>query len=350
MAVQAAELLDQLNIERRRVDVATADLTVREVVRMVRDGEMNAAPAYQRKFRWKQDDESRLIESLMLGLPVPSVFVAANSDFSLEVVDGLQRVSTLVHFVEPRKADLELIGRDEPLVLVGLEKLQKLEGLSFSAMPKEIQRYFGRLGIRVTTLTDKSDSAVRFQLFERLNRGAVKLSPQEVRTVVYRGPFIDLLKELAEYPMFRQLAKLQELQEEDGTRAEIVLKFFAYLERFDQYDGRVTEFLNEFAQANVDAPQSQIDHWRKIFQASVNAVATAAGTPFLRTGYHSTPLNQLEAVLVGAGRLIESGRSLRQSVPELRTDQDLIDASTKGTNTRPAFRKRTERAEELLVG
>ena len=242
MASAAAQLLEQLSTERRRVDVAVADLTVREVVRMAQDGEMNAAPAYQRKFRWKPSDEARLIESLMLGLPIPSIFVAANDDFSLEVVDGLQRVSTLVHFLEPSGEDLERIGRDGPLVLEGLEKLEKLEGLTFTQLPEEVQRYFGRLGIRVTTLTDKSDPNVRFQLFERLNRGAVALSSQEVRTVVYRGSFINLLKELADGQRYRALVKLQTSQEEDGTRAELVLKFFAYLERFDEYDGRVTEF------------------------------------------------------------------------------------------------------------
>jgi hypothetical protein len=346
----ATDLLGQLSVERRRVDVAVADLTVREVVRRVRDGEMNAAPAYQRKFRWTPSDEGRLIESLMLGLPIPSVFVAANADFSLEVVDGLQRVSTLVHFLEPRDEDLEKIGRESPLVLIGLEKLKKLEGLTFAQLPEEVQRYFGRLGLRVTTLTDKSDKNVRFQLFERLNRGAVALSPQEVRTVVYMGRFVDLLKELAERDEFRALVKLQKSQEEDGTRTELVLKFFAYLEYFDKYDGRVTTFLNEFAEDNANASTAQIARWRELFSASVAAVAKAAGTPFLRDGYHSTPLNQIEAALVAAGRLISAGQPIRDRAPELLSDVDLIQASTKGTNTRPAFMRRTERAEELLAG
>jgi hypothetical protein len=350
MASEANDLLEQLNVERRRVDVAVADLTVREVVRMVRDGELNAAPAYQRKFRWKPQDESRLIESLMLGLPVPSVFVAANEDFSLEVVDGLQRVSTLVHYLEPNQEDLQRIGRSEPLVLSGLEKLEKLEGLSFAKLPPEVQRYFGRLGMRVTTLTDKSDPAVRFQLFERLNRGAVALSPQEIRTVVYRGSFINLIKELAELPRFNELVKLQGPQEEDGTRGELVLKFFAYLLKFEEYDGRVTAFLNDFAEQNADVSQSQIRKWRDLFVGSVEAVADATGTPFLRDNYYSTPLNQIEAVLVGAGRILRRGDAVRQSAPGLANDPALVEASTKGTNTRPSFRRRVLRAEELLAG
>jgi hypothetical protein len=202
MASPVEELMEQLNTERRRVDVAVADLTVREVVRMVQEGELNAAPAYQRKFRWQLEDESRLIESLLLGLPIPSVFVASNADFTLEVVDGLQRVSTLVHFLSPGEEELALVGRDSPLRLEGLDKLNELEALTFDEFPEEAQRYFARLPIRVTTLTDKSDATVRFQLFDRLNRGAVALSPQEVRTVVFRGELIDLIRELAETSTF----------------------------------------------------------------------------------------------------------------------------------------------------
>ena len=343
---KAKNLLEELNKERRRVDVSTADLTVREVVRMVRDGELNAAPVYQRKFRWSEKDESRLIESLLLGLPVPSVFVASNEDFSLEIVDGLQRVSTLVHFLGEDKADLAKIGKSSFLKLQGLEKLGELEGSQFVDLPEEIQRYFARLPLRITTLTDKSDPEIRFQLFERLNRGALALSAQEVRTVVYRGPLIDLIKELAGESKFRDLVKLESRAEEDGTRDELVLKFFAYLDWYDRYDGRVTDFLNEYAEEHRDA--GDIDDRRDLFRRVVAAVSQATGVPFLRKGYHSTPLNQLEAVLVGAGRLLREGKDLSEDAKSLRSDKKLRDASRAGTNTKPSFRRRIKRAEELL--
>lgn len=346
--VETSSLLDQLNAERRRVDVGVADFTVREVVRLVNEGELNAAPAYQRKFRWTLDDESRLIESLLLGLPVPSVFVASNEDFSLEVVDGLQRVSTLVHFLAPSADDLARIGRDSPLALTSVDKLDEVQGLTFEELPAEVQRYFGRLPIRMTTLTDKSDVGVRFQLFERLNRGAIALSPQEVRTVVFRGPFMELIKELADLPRFHELVKLQTAQEDDGTRAELVLKFFAYLDWFEDYDGRVTEFLNDYAREHQEP--TDIDQRRDLFSSAVDVLADAIETPLLRPGYHSTPLNQVEAALVGSGRLLRAGAEIKEDVPEIATDEDLIAASTKGTNTRPSFRRRIERAEELLSG
>lgn len=339
-------LLQELNKERRRVDVSTADLTVREVVRMVADGELNAAPVYQRKFRWSEKDESRLVESLMLGLPVPSVFVASNDDFSLEIVDGLQRVSTLVHFLGEDETALERIGKASSLKLQGLEKLGELEGAQFKDLPEEIQRYFARLPLRITTLTDKSDPEIRFQLFERLNRGALALSAQEVRTVVYRGPLIDLVKDLAADQGFRDLVKLESRAEEDGTREELVLKFFAYLDWYDRYDGRVTDFLNEYAEENRNI--SDVDERRDLFRKVVASVSQAAGAPFLRRGYHSTPLNQLEAVLVAGGRLLRDGKDLKEDAKDLRSDKKLRDASRAGTNTIPSFKRRIGRAEELF--
>lgn len=95
--------LEQLDSERRKVDVDHFDITIRELVRMAESEELKRAPVYQRKFRWNSTRESQLIESLFLGLPVPSIFVATNSDGTWELVDGLQRVSTLMHFVSEDK-------------------------------------------------------------------------------------------------------------------------------------------------------------------------------------------------------------------------------------------------------
>jgi uncharacterized protein with ParB-like and HNH nuclease domain len=87
----------QLEEQRRLVDVDNYTITVRELLTMAEKGELHRAPEYQRKFRWDEEAESRLVESLLLGLPVPNLFFATNTDGSWEVVDGLQRLSTLIH-------------------------------------------------------------------------------------------------------------------------------------------------------------------------------------------------------------------------------------------------------------
>jgi uncharacterized protein with ParB-like and HNH nuclease domain len=100
--------IDQLTEERNKVDVATHDFSVRELVRMMNEDELNVAPAYQRMFRWDIEASSLFIESVFLGLPIPPIFVATNVGFQWEVVDGLQRLSTLAHFLS---ADAEEASR-----------------------------------------------------------------------------------------------------------------------------------------------------------------------------------------------------------------------------------------------
>ena len=131
----AAPLQAQLDAQRRKVDVDHFDITVRELIRMAEDSELHRAPAYQRHFRWDEKTESRLIESLFLGLPVPSLFVATNEDATWEVVDGLQRLSTLLHFGSSDQRVLHEIGKQSQLKLSGLEKVPDFNGFTYEDLP-----------------------------------------------------------------------------------------------------------------------------------------------------------------------------------------------------------------------
>jgi hypothetical protein len=335
----------QLDEQRRRVDVDNFDVTVRELVRMAAEGELDRAPEYQRKFRWTAIDESKLIESLLLGLPVPSLFVATNQNGTWEVVDGLQRLSTIIHFVAEPKVLLKSIEKPEALRLEGLEKCPLLNGLSYEDLPTPIRLAMNKRALRVTALSDKSDLKARFDMFERLNTGGVALTPQEVRACIYRGPFNDLLRELAAEPTFKKLIKLQRTKQDDGTREELVLKMFAYLNARAQFSGAVTQFLNDYMQN--EGPHFDIEEGRELFADVVERVHKAARGPFLRSGYANTPLNQVEAVLVAVAELVKSGATPKKPTWGWLNDSELIEFSTKGTNTPKMLRDRIRRAKEL---
>jgi hypothetical protein len=306
------------------------------------------APTYQRKFRWNEETESRLIESLFLGLPVPSLFVATNPDGTWEVVDGVQRLSTLLHYVAEPGEILKDISKTHALRIEGLDQLAHLNGRTFADLTLPLQLAFHKRSLRVTGLSDKSDPDVRFEMFERLNTGGVALTPQEVRACIYRGQFNDFLRDLADYPAFRGLIKLQKGRQEDGTREEVVLKFFAYLNNRADFDGHVTKFLNDYMKNASTTFDYQAG--RRIFQKASDEVATIVKGPILRTGYHSTPLNQLEAILVGAAENTGSGRKLVKPKKNWLEDAELVKASTKGTNTVAMLAARISRAAELLSG
>ena len=230
-----------------KVDFNTYDLSIKELISMISDGLINIAPEYQRQFRWDEERQSSLIESFFLGIPVPSIFMATNPDGTWELIDGVQRVSTILNFAgnDDERAKINT-KKPSQLKLVGLKKLTLFNSHYFSELPLDLQTKFRLTSLKVTTLSDKSDRAVRFDLFERLNRGGVSLSDQEIRSCVYRGRFNDFLKEQAENPDFKNCVHLSERQETDGTREELVLRFFAYLYDLDNFTHSVKEFLNDY--------------------------------------------------------------------------------------------------------
>jgi len=349
MSTAQPQLLQaELDKQRRQVDVDNYDLTLGEIVRMAEANELIRAPVYQRKFRWTYEDESYLIESLFLGLPVPSVYVASNPDGTWEVVDGLQRISTLIHFMSSSEAALKQVGVEAPLRLAELKKLPTFNNHRFLDLPTPIRLQFSKRSLRVTALTDKSDPEIRYEVFERLNKGGVTLSPQEVRACIYRGPFAEMLRTLADTTSFRKLVKLQPIHQNDGTREELILKFFAYTNWAGKYDGNIKGLLNSYMKE--EGPKADIAECEEFFNSTVVAILKLTQGPLLRKGYGNTPLNQLEAVMVGAGRRIRAGKQVKAKVTDWINDAELVKYSTKGTNTKASFDARNSRAEALLSG
>src|SRR4051812_15658700 len=159
---EVADLQEQLSVQRQKVDVDHFDTTVCELIRMAAENELHTAPVYQRKFRWDEVKESRMIESLLLNFPIPSIFVAANPDGTWEVVDGLQRISTLIHFAGSDPTLLDTIGKTEPLRLGELRDLTAFNGHTLDDLPPAVQLSFFKRALRVTALSDKSNRSTRF--------------------------------------------------------------------------------------------------------------------------------------------------------------------------------------------
>jgi hypothetical protein len=155
------------------------------------------------------------------------------------------------------------------------------------------------------------------------------------------------LRELGENERFRSLVKLQKARQNDGTREEIVLKFFAYLNDRDGFDGAVTKFLNEYMDRN--AKSFDVRAGRELFLRVVEELAQITDSkPVLRGNYPNTPINQLEAILVGLGEIIKSGADVARPPKGWLNDEELVESSTKGTNTPSMLRRRINRAKTLL--
>lgn len=194
------------------------------------DGENDLfIPDYQRDFVWEEDKQSRFIESLFMGLPIPYVFVAdvknENDQLSgrLEIIDGTQRIRTICAFVR------------EDLTLSGLEKLSALNGMRFSNFSKSRQRRFNRTTIRMIELTEDANEEARRDMFERINTGSVTLNPMERRRGTNAGPFVDFTKKLATEPRFEALTPSSEANVKRFLRQELVSRFFALRYDLESY-------------------------------------------------------------------------------------------------------------------
>lgn len=336
----------QLEQERRTVSFDTYDLAVRQILDMIGSKDMNVAPEYQRKFVWEPTRQSEFIESVFLGIPIPSLFMATNKDSTWEVVDGVQRLSTLVHFAASDEVRNLVLGTSKSLVLQGLEKLTAFNGQSFRDLPKSIQLAFMTRPIRVTVLNDKSDMGVRFDLFERLNSGGVKLQDQEIRNCVYRGPFNDVLKELAMEENFRRVIKLSEADRTNGTPEELVLRFFAFLENYKEFDHSVREFLNSYMQkTNLSMPSQSV---HDLFTQTFKFLSKELPRGIIRTT-NITPVNLYEAVAVGTGLVFMRGKKPKTNViSSLLRNEQLKAMTTGGTNSRKMVTGRIEFVRDRL--
>lgn len=347
---QRTQLLEQ----RRKVDFDSYDVTVDELVRRVGRKRIEIAPAYQRQFRWDNDRQSRLIESLLLGIPVPSLFMATNVDAdsgtSWEVVDGLQRLLSLVNFLaeDATRQDAGLVPTHPgPLRLSGLEKLTTLEGSLASELPADIRTGLEDRPIKVIVLNDKSDLRVRFDLFERLNTGGIRLTDHEVRECVFMGDFVDLLSELASLDSFKTVVTLPRAQQRDGSAQEYVLRFFAFLESYQTFEHSVKDFLNDFCASASEDPH--LDERRSRFTATFDYLARVFPGG-LKSRKGATPVNLFEGIAVGAALAIEANPDLMLPVSlDWVASDEMKSLTTGATNSRPRVAGRIEVARDHFL-
>ena len=342
------DLLTQLDKQRRKVDFDTFDISVKELVSMAETEIIDVAPEYQRQFRWPAKNQSKFIESVFLGIPVPSLFMAANKDGSWELIDGVQRLNSLIHFTGAED-QIKKFDFDGNLVLEGLEILTQFNGAKFSDLPGSLQLKFALRPLKVTTLSDKSDLKVRFDLFERLNTGGIKLTEQEIRACVFRGEFNDFIKDLAEDEDFNAVVNMKSTASNDGTREELVLKFFAYLYDAEKFDHSVIDFLNNY----MEEASTKFNYKknRKIFNDTFSQLSAVLPEGIRRGNRTLTPINLYEAISIGAAKAISEGHNIEESdLSGWINDKELTKLTSGATNSRKRVEARINYCYDRFAG
>lgn len=292
----------------RRVITQPYDYSVQDLVNKIKDGDIDISPNYQRNYVWGVNDESenkrsRLIESLLLNIPIPVIYFAEQEEtLTYEVIDGQQRLRTFQDFL------------NDKFKLEKLEIRTDVNDKLYSELDQKDKDEIRKRSIRAIVILNDSDEEVKYEVFERLNLGSIQLTPQEIRNNTLRGSFNNLLKELASDEGFRSLIKLRLKSDQNNmAHEELVLRFFAYhsseLKRVDQ----LSYFLTKHMKDNRNITADEVLELKRLFHNTIEKITKFLGDKafsiFLsKTNSWNTTSNRLvfEAEMLAFAQLDES--------------------------------------------
>jgi hypothetical protein len=230
------------------IDVITQARTVDLLLTRLKEGEMDLSPDFQRRANiWDEKRKTSLIESMLLRIPIPSLYVSENKAGDYTVVDGLQRLCAIAHFVKVDALNKSLETKLNPLRLdlAGLQSLREYRDKSFADLPRPLQRRINETELTLHVIRPSTPSDVKFNIFSRINQGGLPLTAQEIRNAVYPGPWRKRVRKLAESKGFRD-ATQNKIKGERMEDIELVLRFVAHytFEGVRPDDQNLDDFLN----------------------------------------------------------------------------------------------------------
>lgn len=281
-------------------------------------------PTYQRNFVWNDARQSKFIESILLGIPVPYIFTADVDNGRLEVVDGSQRLRTIVNFI------------DNKLILTELELLNKLNGFKFSNLSVARQRKFKNSTIRMIALSDKSDEEVRFMMFERINTGSDLLKDMEKRKGIFGGKFVNFVyEECSNHPLFLKHTHFTEKVKKRGEAQELIIRFFAFSDNYLGFKTGMNAFLNDYTEKmnknfDKDRMWDEFDRMLKFIDS------------YIEVGFkknidsQKTPRVRFEAISVGINLALRINPNLIPKSVDFLESKEFIQLVTGGSHNSPS--------------
>jgi Protein of unknown function DUF262 len=360
----AKELDAKIDIERNNLRTDKIDLTYGELASMYEARELIISPEYQRLFRWSEDQKASFVESLLLGFPIPAIFVAESDDGVWELVDGLQRISSVFEFMGVLK-DPE--GADVPPSQLGFaskenHRLPLLDGFRFEDLSLRSRLTLKRAYCRVEVIKVGSAPLMKYDVFERLNTGGSRLEPQEIRNAILRAinpELVEFFDELSRFPPFSDHLQLSEGQQQQMYDRGLVLRFFTLKNNSENFDHDVEPFITSYMKKVVS---SQIEFNREVessvFERTFQAITNALGDDAWRHLRDGQPKGGFsvyvyDALSVGVARNIDLVAQLPANELAVRCNRLKNAAGFRnnvgaGANTRAKMRERFAAANSII--
>ena len=257
-----------------KIDVITQARTVDLLLTRLREGELDLSPDFQRRANiWDDHRKSSLVESMLLRIPIPSFYVSEDKEGNYTVVDGLQRLCAIAHFVDVAALNKAVKAKLDPLRLINLQSFE-YNHKSFAELPRPLQRRISETELTLHIIRASTPGDVKFNIFSRINQGGLPLTAQEIRNAIYGGKWRSKVRDLAESDTFREATSFK-IKGERMEDMELVLRFIAHYtfdgERPD--DQNLDEFLNDTVENR--SVQWDSEKWKDIEAAFYRALAAA---------------------------------------------------------------------------
>lgn len=296
-----------------KVDIISQTFSLQSILDRLENNEIDLNPNFQRKENlWKQQEQSRLIESILIRVPLPAFYFDCRNDDNWTIVDGLQRISTLNNFVVRKKDD------EFKLYLTNLEYLKEYNGKSYEDLPRKMQRRIRECQIFCFCIRPGTPDDITISIFKRINTGGMPLTLPEIRNAVYRGEAANLVRDMAQSQEFI-MATRNRISSSRMADRDLTARFLAfYILGYDAYDGDMNGFLEkgmEFIKYNYSKEQClKVLH---VFKNSMNVcIQLFEECAFRKKGYgqdnHFGPLNKslFECTSVCVAKLSEKEKQI----------------------------------------
>lgn len=350
------KLLDKFKKAQESLVVQQSDFSLKAISDMVIKNSINIEPGYQRRERWSPAKQAALIESFILNVPVPPIYLSEDDYGIYSVIDGKQRISAIRNFIT------------NELKLKDLKEINELNGKTFSELPPPIQNALTiRPYIRVITLLKQSDPELKYEVFLRLNTGGEKLLPQEIRNVAYSGPLNDLLFELSKNNLLSKKLKIKDhkstaYQKMDDV--EHVLRFFTLSDNWDVIGNILAYEMDLYMRNNRRPGADKIDEMKNRFNRCIKACFDLWGdyafNKPLTNGWRVqliSPLYDAEMVAVSILNSKEidilktkSKDVIKQTRFLFEKNEAFVRSVTQATNNPANIKRRINDMHSLLVG
>lgn len=309
-------------------------------------------PDYQREYIWDAPKASRLIESLILNIPIPPIYIAELPNGLYEIVDGHQRVRSIVNY----------LGNE--LKLSGLWVLTEYQGLNFDELPPREQRILKMRIMRSVIISVDSHPNMKFEIFERLNTGAIMLNAQELRNALYRGTFNEMLRQLIHQDLFREIIGTKSPRKR-MVDEEMILRFFALNRDYEIYKAPLKRFLNEYMQSVKDEDADVLGEKESFFNRTISLVYKILGkSAFRPTNLRGQPTEpSVNRALYDAQMLtfswLDDSQNIKKHVSSARRElallyrknkknREFLEAIGRATNDRSRLRCRVRETARAL--